>query len=253
MPIRKYGWKKQPPDARDLKYVPNLGLRLPDSIDMRTSCPPVYDQGALGSCTANAIGGLVEFTALKLNHNDFMPSRLFIYYNERVLEGTVNEDAGAFLRTGMRVVHNQGVAREGIWPYDISQFTVRPSNMAYANGLEHLVTAYHAVTQDALHIQACLAAGNPIVFGFTVFSSFESQSVANTGIVPMPQPHEQILGGHATLIVGYDITAQHYIVRNSWGINWGLSGYYYMPFAYVHNHNLCSDFWTATFVTNHHA
>ena len=249
MEVRKYGWKKQAPDARDLIYIPPANLKLASHVDLRGICPPVYNQGQLGSCTSNAIGGLIEFISMKL-HFAFMPSRLFIYYNERVLEGTVSVDSGATLRDGMRAVHNQGAPKESFWPYNITQFAVTPPTIAYTNGLKHLFPAYQAVTQNALHIQSSLFAGNPVVFGFNIYSSFESQTVANTGIVPMPQPHDQFLGGHAGLIVGYDTTAQHYIVRNSWGVNWGMEGYYYIPFAYIHSTTLSSDFWTATTVTN---
>ena len=261
MEVRKYGWKKQTVDTRDLKYVPHLGLALPEKVDLRPHCPPVYNQGSLGSCTANAIGGLVEFTALKLKHFPFTPSRLFIYYNERALESTmpdaegkivntINEDSGAQIRDRMKVVNTLGAAKEETCPYNVEQFAVKPSDVAYKNGLQHLVTKYEAVEQDPRHIQTCLAAGNPIAFGFAVFSSFETQEVANTGIMPLPHLTEECLGGHAVLMVGYDIAAQHYIVRNSWGANWGAGGYFYMPFEYAHS-QLCSDFWTATFVTNH--
>ena len=249
MANRKYSWKKQPLDTRDFKYVPNIGRKLPSRVDLRGICPPIYDQGQLGSCTSNAIGGLIQFISMR-EGNSFMPSRLFIYYNERLLEDTVSDDAGAYLRDGMKVIHNQGAALESLWPYDITQFAVTPPTIAYTNGLTHLVTSYHAVAQDALHIQTCLAASNPIVFGFTVYASFESKTVANTGVVPMPRRNEQILGGHAVLLVGYDVTTQRYIARNSWGTSWGVEGYFYMPFAYVHNTNLSSDFWTANVITN---
>ena len=251
MPIRKYGWKKQTPDARDIKFTPNLSLALPEKVDLRPNFKEVYNQSALGSCTANAIAGLIEYTTDKLDHFEFMPSRLFIYYNERDMENTVGEDSGAQIRDGMKVVNWLGCPKEENWPYDISKFTEKPSEVAYANARQHIVTKYEAVEQDEVHLQACLAAGKPIVFGFTVFSSFESKEVAETGMMPIPTVVEDCLGGHAVCMVGYDVEKQVYIVRNSWGKQWGDNGYFYMPFNFAHNKNMCNDFWTMDFITNH--
>lgn len=251
MPIRKYGWKKQDFDARDFKFVPNMSLALPELVDLRPQFPEAYDQSKLGSCTSQAIAALVQYTTNKLGHFQFMPSRLFIYYNERDMENTVDEDAGAQIRDGMKVVNWLGVPKEELHPYVIENFAQKPSDAAYKNAREHIVTKYEAVEQDGLQMQTCLASGNPIVFGFMVFSSFESKEVAETGIMPIPRVVEDCLGGHAVLIVGYDLVREVYIVRNSWSKNWGDNGYFYMPFEFAHNANLCSDFWTMSFVTNH--
>jgi len=248
--IKRYGWKRSLPDFRDFYYsAPHSLTALPPVVDLRPGCPAVYDQGDLGSCTANAIGGLGEFLMKKQGKPAFTPSRLFIYYNERVLEGTVNEDAGAEIRDGFKVINQLGCPHEALWWYDISKFKTRPNKKVYADGLLHQVLRYSRVDNTNLNaMQSCLAGGFPIVGGFTVFQSFESATVARTGIVPMPKRSEQVLGGHAIMVVGYDDTKQMFITRNSWGPNWGQKGYFMMPYLYFTNAQLSDDWWTGTFI-----
>lgn len=251
---RGYGWKQDAKDDRDYPYVASSRViaNLPSSVDLRSNCPPVYDQGQLGSCTANAIAGAIEFDQIKQGKTSFMPSRLFIYYNERAMEGDVSQDAGAAIRDGIKSVVRQGCPPESEWPYDISQFAARPTQQAYIDAMLERAVIYRRVPVNLTVMQACLASGSMLVFGFEVFESFESQTVAETGIVPMPQPGEQILGGHAVGIVGYDNSINRFICRNSWGLDWGLrdssgvngTGYFTMPYSYVANPQLCSDFWT---------
>jgi C1A family cysteine protease len=235
------------PDARDFAYAAPL-LRfpqgLPPSVDLRSECPPLYDQGQLGSCTANAIGGAIEFDQRKQGTQEFVPSRLFIYYNERVIEGTVNQDSGAQIRDGIKSVATLGVPPETDWPYDISKFAQEPPPSAFADAKMDLVTVYARVAQNLVQMQGCLASGYPFVFGFTVYDSFESDAVAQTGNVPMPIPAENVLGGHAVVAVGYDNTKRVFIVRNSWGPEWGAKGYCYMPYEYLLTPSYSSDFWT---------
>ena len=235
------------PDARDFLYAAPL-LRypqgLPPSVDLRSECPPVYDQGQLGSCTANGIAGAIEFDQRKQGSTEFVPSRLFIYYNERVIEGTVSQDSGAQIRDGVKSVAKLGAPPETDWPYDIAQFAQQPPPQAYQDALQDVVTSYSRVSQNLAQMQGCLASGYPFVFGFTVYESFESDTVAQTGIVPMPAQGEQVLGGHCVVAVGYDDTQRRFIVRNSWGTGWGLAGYFLMPYEYLINPSLASDFWT---------
>jgi C1A family cysteine protease len=197
------------------------------------------------NCTANAIAGALEFDQMKQQLSQiFIPSRLFIYYNERVIEGTVNSDSGAMLRDGLKSVGNQGACPEDMWPYDITKFQDQPTQECYQVALQHRAIVYQRVVRDLNQMKGCLASGYPFVFGFTVYESFESQQVAQDGHVPMPQPNEQELGGHAVLAVGYDDTNQWFIVRNSWGENWGMKGYFTLPYAYLTSRGLSSDFWT---------
>ena len=249
--IKRYGWVRDLPDARDIIYaapMPTLQA-LPASFDLRPQCPPVYDQGQLGSCTGNAIAGAVQFDRLKQKLTDFVPSRLFIYYNERVMEGTVESDSGAQIRDGIKSVAKLGVPPETDWPYDISKFAQRPPAKAYTDALRDRAVSYSRIVQNLNQMKGCLASGFPFVFGFTVYESFESQQVANTGVVPMPAPGEQVLGGHAVVAVGYDDTQQRFLVRNSWGTTWGQQGYFTIPYAYLVDSNLASDFWTIRLVS----
>jgi C1A family cysteine protease len=242
---QRYGWKPDSPDTRDHLYAVSPAISLPLSVDLRPQCPPIYDQGQLGSCTANAIAGMLEFDQIRQVEHSFVPSRLFIYYNERAKEGTVNEDAGAMIRDGVKVVAKQGYCDELGWSYDISRFAVKPPAFCYAYALKFKALSYQRIQVHNLHaMKACLALSFPFVFGFLVYESFESNEVASTGVMPMPQSGEQILGGHAVMACGYDDARQALLVRNSWGIDWGLAGYFWMPYAYLTASKLTDDFWT---------
>jgi C1A family cysteine protease len=258
--VARYGWIPDLPDQRDFTYAapPHAKATAADaSVDLRPQCPKeVYDQGQLGSCTANAIAGALEFEMLKQRLNAFTPSRLFVYYNERVIEGTTATDSGALIRDGIKSVNSQGACPEGnagdpppAWPYDIAQFAVKPPQPCYVKAKELMAVSYFSVTQNLADMKGCLAEGYPFVYGFTVYESFESPKVAKTGNVPMPKPAEKILGGHAVLAVGYDDNKRVFICRNSWGDQWGDAGYFYMPYAYLLDDNLSDDFWTIRMVS----
>ena len=240
----RYGWVPDVPDQRDFLYgAVRPTFALPPHIDLRPTCSPVENQGNLGSCTGNALAGAIEFLERKDNVPFADASRLFIYYNERAMEGTVKSDGGAMIRDGIKTLKNQGVCTEKRWPYVISKFAVKPSASCYREALKRQITSYHRiVTLDDM--RTCLADEFPFVFGFTVYEGFESEEVARTGIVQIPQPTERSLGGHAVLAVGYDDTQRRFIVRNSWGTGWGQKGYFTIPYEYVANHNLADDFWT---------
>ncbi len=243
-----HGWNPDMPDIRDYKFVAKK-ITLPSSVDLRNSGfmpTTVYDQDQLGSCTANAIAGAIEYEMKKQREVTFTPSRLFIYYNERVMEGTVRQDSGAQIRDGVKCVVKQGVCPEKDWQYIENRFAVKPPNSCYATGLNHQVLTYERVGQTLTELKSCLAMGYPIIFGFSVYDSFESDTVARTGILNMPKKGEQLLGGHAVLCIGYNESTQRFLVRNSWGSGWGLGGYYWMPYAYLTNNNLCDDFWKIT-------
>jgi len=247
-----YGWIRDLPDARDFMYAAPL-MRfpqgLPTSVDLRSECPPVYNQLQLGSCTANGIAGAIEFDQRKQGTREFTPSRLFIYYNERVMEGTVDQDSGAQVRDGIKSVATLGAPPESDWPYVPNDFAEKPPTSAYADAKQDLVTVYSRVAQNLAQMQGCLAEGYPFVFGFTVYESFESEAVADSGIVPMPESGEASIGGHCVLAVGYDSAKRQFIIRNSWGVDWGLKGYCMMPFEYLLSAQLASDFWTIRTVT----
>jgi C1A family cysteine protease len=218
---------------------------LPESVDLRSKFPSEpFDQGQLGSCTANSLVGLREYLLAQAKQPYTHLSRLFVYYFERYMEETVNEDSGASLRDGMRVLQKLGIAPEVDEVYDISKFTQRPSDKAIADAQQFKISTYHSVA-NAHEVQSALAEEMPVAIGFTVYKSFESFDVAETGIVPMPKAGESQLGGHAVLVVGYKkIDGKlYFIIRNSWGTDWGDKGYCYMPEEFF-TKGIVVDMWT---------
>lgn len=243
---KKLGWHPGLPKQKPFMYFPQRGaVGIPASVDLQSKCPKIYDQGNLGSCTAQAAAALSHFIMKKYNLAGFTPSRLAIYYWERVMEGTVNVDSGASLSDAIYVLTNNGSPHESLWWYNISKFAVKPNQKVVTDGVHHKIKAGLSVTQDLFHMKSCLAEGFPFIFGFTVYDSFESQTVATTGIMPIPKPGEQILGGHAVMAVGYDDGKQMFKIRNSWGTGWGLGGHFWMPYSYIQDSNYVSDLWTA--------
>lgn len=249
--IKGYGWKPDLPDPRDEAFSPKLAARrhkvpaapLPPRVDLRESgfMPAVYDQGELGSCTANAIGAAYAYENATDGKRSIMPSRLFIYYAERVMEHTVREDAGAQIRDGMKAIAKLGVPDEQLWPYVEQNFDEKPPKDAYENALTHQCIKYARVDVNALDVKRALAACTPVVLGFTVFESFED--TPSSGVVT---PNKgQIIGGHAVLAVGYETAKSktRVIVRNSWGDAWGDGGYCYFDAAWLCNPKHADDFW----------
>lgn len=239
---RNYGWVPDKPDQRDYLYSAiRPVVRLPKKVDLRAGCSEVEQQGRLGSCTANALAGNLEFLDKKLDGEYVDVSRLFIYYNERVLMGTVDYDSGAALRDGIKTLKNDGACHERTWPYVVSHFDRQPPVKCYAEAKQHLVTSYHRISSLG-EMLTCLAEGYPFVFGFTVYESFQSVEVRKTGVVNMPAKDEIAISGHAVAAVGYDQLKKRFIVRNSWGTSWGMNGYFTIPFEYLEK--LAGDFWT---------
>jgi C1A family cysteine protease len=246
-----FGWIPDLPDARDHLYsapLPTLAA-LPAKLSLRPQCPPVLDQGALGSCTANAIASAHRFDQMtEAAAAPFAPSRLFIYYNERVIEHSVSEDSGAMIRDGIKSIARQGVCAEKSWPYVITKFARKPPATCYKAALDHQALSYQRLVQSLTQMKGCLASGYPFVFGFSVYESFETPDVARTGTVPLPSQNERLLGGHAVLAVGYDDRRQRFLAMNSWGTRWGDGGFFTIPYAYLTDGDLAADFWTVRIV-----
>lgn len=240
----RYGWIPDFPDHRDKYFKTSImAVDLPPLVDLSLICPPVEDQGDLGSCTANALTGAMEFLLNKDLKPFYHLSRLFLYYNERVIEGSVNQDSGAMIRDGIKTMAKDGVCTEKTWPYVIGKFTKKPPAKAYTEAQNHQILTYSRLT-GLLDFKLCLADGFPVVFGFSVYESFESAQVAKTGTVPMPKKRERLLGGHAVLAVGYNDATKRLLVRNSWGPKWGKNGYFTLPYGFIENTDLSDDFWT---------
>jgi C1A family cysteine protease len=245
----QFGWLPDLPDQRDLWYasVRKINRKFPNRIDLRKQCPIIYDQGSLGSCTANALGAAFQFGQIKQQLKDFIPSRLFIYYNERVQIQTTLSDSGAFIRDGIKSLNKEGVCPETDWPYNIAKFTQKPPNLLYKKALKNQVLQYMRLQNKQIEqLQNCLLEGFPFVFGFSVYESFWSMGAK--AIIPLPKKGESRIGGHAVMAVGYDLSKKLFLIRNSWGENWGKKGYAWMPFNYLINPDLADDFWTIRLV-----
>lgn len=275
---RKYGCIKQKEDKRDFIYkAPSLKLTLslPKYVDLRVYDSPVQDQGGLGSCTACATTSALQLLDIKDERPSSMfwanivyffvrvyrrlkyvwfrdwykvfsknLSRLFVYYNARAIWGTTDEDSGCCIRDAIKSLASLGVCPEKEWQYN-NRFNTKPSDSCYQHALKHTVSEYRAIT-SLDDMKACIASGYPFVFGFLVYSSFDTGDMNKTAIVPLPKPEEECRAAHAVMAVGYDDDKKYFIVRNSWGVMWGKRGYFYMPYDYVSDPELCWDFWTMT-------
>lgn len=242
--IEKYGWRPSLPDQRNVP-ADSSGLTAKNEVDPRGTMQDPYDQGQLGSCTANAYAGAVEYDDILDGGNLGTPSRLAIYYGERLREGSVSFDSGAYGHDAFKDGRKYGVGPESLWPYDISKFKDTPPQEYLDSRVNHKVKEYRHPSPDVEVFKSLLSNDQTIAFGFTVYQSFESQRVAETGIVPLPGPNESVLGGHEVLVVGYLAAyPEHALVRNSWGTGWGLEGYFLMPWDYVLSRNYSSDWRT---------
>jgi C1A family cysteine protease len=239
---RRYCWRPDVPDARDHRVRAGAVSR-PKSMDLRSTMSPVEDQGDLGSCTANAWAAALEHLEVAGGVPYWDVSRLWIYYQERVAEGTTEQDGGAQVRTGAKILAARGYCPEALWPYDIDRFADRPPRKAYKAAQEHRISEYLRC-EDLYACLEQLAQGFPVVFGFSVYESFEGPEIARTGIMSMPQPRERMLGGHAVCMVGYDDDRGAVLVRNSWGTRWGQDGYFWMPYHFAGSAIYCDDYWT---------
>jgi C1A family cysteine protease len=271
------GWLPDWPDFRDFTpeheevrpLLAAVGIskpaeqvaRLPAAVDLRAYFSPVENQGALGSCTANAAAGVVEYFERRAFGNYLDASRLFVYKATRDLLGWTG-DTGAFLRSTMGALAMFGVPPEKYWPYVVAKFDVEPSAFLYAAAANYQAQTYFRLDPPGTppatllaRIKANVAAGLPSMYGFTVYSSIAQAAVG--GGIPLPAAGEKVLGGHANVICGYDdakvvknqpsgpTTTGAFVTRNSWGTGWGQLGYGYLPYDYVLK-GIASDFWVMT-------
>ena len=236
---RKYNLRIQKIKTENLKLMKILPMiKLPTFIDLRVKMPQIYNQGELGSCTANALCAIIGYDDPQL-----IGSRLFLYYNERKLQNDIQDDAGSELSDGIKCLQTYGICQENLWIYNISKFAVKPPDICYTQSGLHKVLQIKNIQNDLISMKTSLANGLPFVVGIKIYESFENDIVTSTGIVPMPNIEtEQLLGGHAVVCVGYDDKKKMWLMRNSWGTKWGLKGYFYLPYEYLIG-DLATDLW----------
>ena len=238
----KLNWKPSPFDSRDYKFSERFTLppTLPDKADVNSLIPEVWDQQSYGSCVFHGTGMNVLYVSREQNR-EIDPSRLFLYYVTRELEGTLNEDSGAYVRDAFKMLSKVGVCKESTWPYSKDMF-MKPSDIAYKEATQTLGVQYHKLNNTSLsELQSCIALGKPFVMGFTVYNSFMYGNWKDT--MPLPKKGEQILGGHCVIAVSYDNSRQAFRMKNSWSKNWKDGGYFWMPYSFITNPNECDDFW----------
>jgi len=238
---RNLNYKFQPLDSRDYAYIPKAAVPSKASLDLRSTLPGILDQGNVGTCVSNAFA----FTILAMTNKKVVMSRLMHYAVTRCISGMkLSIDSGLYIRDAAKSIASNGVSLEKNWIYDTTKFSVFPSCTAFKSANLFKTYTYTFVNQDLVSLQNCLNDKKvPIIFGFVVYTSFMTQAVASTGVVPMPDiKTETLQGGHCTCIVGYDDTKKVFICANSWGTNWGDKGYFYMPYAFITNYSLARDF-----------
>jgi C1A family cysteine protease len=244
--IKGFGWRRDHLDGRDHMLAITAQVPLPAVFDLRSSpyMPPIYDQGDLGSCTSQAGSRCVDFERKRQGLEFMTPSRMMIYYNTRVIEGTQDQDAGGELRDVMKTLAAQGTCAESEWAYEDSNLTVKPPAECYTNALKFEATQYSRVTQQEYFLKHSLSIlGRPVMFGMSVFEQIQSDEAAATGVITMPSANASPVGGHALCLAGFDDTRRHFTVANSWNSTWGAKGYGFIPYEYILNPNLASDFW----------
>ena len=247
--IRLYNLCRDTPNMDDNYVLLNLKMgkhiKTIKFIDHRKTCPDVYAQGDIGSCASGALCCIFYHNLVEFGYsNVFYPSRLFVYYNIRLMKHTVNTDNGGSIRDALKALFAYGACPEQMWDYKIENFAVAPPLEAYDYGRLNRSIIYARVRQNIIHLQQCLLDGYLFAFGMSVYSNFESEETESTGIVKMPEETDVYKGGHAVCAVGFDDDKKVFIVRNSWGDKWGDHGYFYLPYEYIINPELVYDIWT---------
>jgi hypothetical protein len=245
-----YGLKRDKIDKRDFKFTDSHIFRLsgaiPDKMDLTEHYPEIWNQGHLNSCTGHGGAAALGFNQDVQGVKKFTPSRLFIYYNARLMSGTQNSDEGASIRDMLKGIAKYGFVDEKVWPYDESKVNVKPPKEIYDMAKKNKLKAYYRVNNDIDEIRRAISTGHPVVFGIQIYDSFESDTVVTTGLVPMPKGTESHLGGHCITGANYDKVKGLNKERNSWGPEFGDKGYFYLPDEYLEKY--ASDIWSVELI-----
>lgn len=242
MRVRDFRVKADPQDWRD-HYYNFARVESPrDRVDLRPWASPVEDQLHLGSCVGQAVVGAYELLLNKADKTRFTDlSRLFVYYNARLLDNAVEEDVGAYVRDGIKAVNKYGVCSESTWPYLVERFAYAPSIQSYEDARSRLIKKYYRIDNIKNMIDA-LNADYPVVTSMNVYDSFDELEYSRDHVLPMPRASENLIGGHAVTFVGYDLSKKLFLARNSFGTDWGDKGYFSVPFDYAEKDFM--DNWT---------
>jgi C1A family cysteine protease len=228
--------KKDHRDSRDLFYNKPASNLLQSTVDLREWCSTIEDQLNLGSCVGQAVVGAFELMVNKFYPGRFQDlSRLFVYYNARLLDDLIDFDSGVTLKSGVKALHQYGVCAEEIWPYLTNKFNVMPSYHSYLDAESRCIDRYSRVEtiNDTIQI---INDGYPVITGIEVFGDFDNVGITSSPILSMPFSNTESTGSHAVVIVGYDNDQEYFICRNSFGKDWGDKGYFYMPYTYANSY-----------------
>lgn len=264
-PQRRYWLERDTPDPRDHNFAFRLTTehdkrKLPARVDLRDKCLPAFNQGNAGTCTAHAIAGAYAYLHRVRKARHFRPSPRFVFYNEMAMTGQLGQKCVVRLRDALKAVAEMGVCPESHCRYKDSDrlLHTKPQKHAFEAARKRRVVSYHRILieehshKDFLrHLKHCLADGYPFVFGFLTYESFDKRRGKwKDGIMPIPQrKKEKLQGGHAVMGVGYDDSKNAFVIRNSWGPEWGKDGYFLMPYELISNPIMAFDFWTIRDVT----
>lgn len=242
--VRKFGWIEDKKDDRDYKFsLPSAFLKkLPKEASVQPLCPRIDQQGLLGSCVGQAVKATISFAHVKQNLPDPNPAALMIYYTAREMEGNIYEDVGCSIRDALKGCAKVGVCSEKLWPYIIEKFAIRPTPECYLEAVQNKIISYHRIIPALTLLKGCIVEGYPFTVGIRVFENFPME----LGDIPTPKGQE--IGGHAVDIVGYNDYVRKFILRNSWGEEWGTKGYGIIPYEYILDPTLSMDFWTVRLV-----
>jgi C1A family cysteine protease len=237
----KYAWIPELPDKRAYAFVPKTTTGLPKHVDLRDKLPPVWDQLHIGSCVAHAVAAAHIVAQKRDRTKAIMPSRLALYYSARAIRGWQRQDSGCYITDACKVAVKLGVAEEKLYPYKTSRVFLKPPASVEANALKHQAVEYQKLdSTNPKVLMAALAEGHVIAFGSVLY---ENHTELVNNVMPDPDLSTKMIGGHAMALVGYDLPSKTFLVRNSWGPQWGDNGHHAMSFKYITDRSLTDDVW----------
>jgi C1A family cysteine protease len=239
---RRYGWIPDHPRLALARYSAQAPVALPAEVDLRPLCPEVWDQKRTNGCVGFMLAAMIDQIERKMGRvPKERPAPLFLYYNGREKEHSTASDCGVMIHNAVTAGAELGFSSESLCPFGENVVLERPSQAAYDEARRNDITEHMRLDRRIYDIKHSLAEGFSVGAGITIYGSFETPEVAKSGIIPMPNHGEEFKGAHAVLIVGYSMTRQVWIVRNSWGWDWGIKGYFELPFAFLMEPDLSAD------------